>query len=385
MRFIPRRQLENELRNALTVSPITALLGPRQAGKTTLARRVAGRNCAWFDLEDPLDLARLEAPRTVLGRVRGLVVIDEIQLRPDLFPLLRVLADRAPSPARFLILGSASPALVQQASESLAGRVRFVDMGGFHVGEVGADQALDLWIRGGLPPSFLAVNPQESFQWRLDFIRTYLTRDLPQYGISLAVEQMRRFWTMLAHYHGQTWNASEIAGALGVTYKTTRKCLDVLVGSYMAWEIQAWNENVGKRLRKAPRVYLRDSGLLFTLLNLHSIEEVEAHPRLGAFWEGFGVGNVLGLLRVQPGEAYYWSTHGGAEVDLLLHRHGRRVAFEFKYSDAPRTTKSMRIAFQDLRLDELYVVYPGERDYDLDEHIHVLSLSGLVRLAASGI
>jgi predicted AAA+ superfamily ATPase len=367
---------------------VTALLGPRQCGKTTLARELATRPDAYFDLEDPLDLARLEAPRQTLGALAGLVVIDEIQRRPDLFPLLRVLADREGTPARFLILGSASLDLVKGVSESLAGRVGFIDQGGFDATEVGSDRLTTLWLRGGFPESFLRESDEASLHWRQQFIRTFLTRDIPQLGITIPSEQLRRFWLMVAHYHGQLWNASELAGSLGVNYKTAQHYLDILIGSFMIRSLPSWTENLGKRVRKAPKIYLRDSGLFHALQGIRSLPELQSHPKLGASWEGLALEHVLRVLRVEPGEAFHWGTHGGAELDLMLVRGGRRWGFELEYADAPRTTKSMRAALADLKLERLFVIYPGEKDYVLDDRIHVLALQNVedlpARLAVSG-
>ena len=374
MSLVSRGAYRRQIQDSLARFRVTALLGPRQCGKTTLARELAARPDAYFDLEDPLDLARLEAPRQTLGPLTGLVVIDEIQRRPDLFPLLRVLADRPDAPARFLILGSASLDLVKGVSESLAGRVGFVDLSGFDGTEVGFDRLDTLWLRGGFPESFLSDSDEASLHWRQQFIRTFLTRDIPQLGITIPSEQLRRFWLMVAHYHGQTWNASEIAGSLGVNYKTAQHYLDILTGSFMIRSLPSWTENLGKRVRKAPKIYLRDSGLFHALQGIRSQPELQSHPKLGASWEGLALEHVLRVLRFEPGEAFHWGTHGGAELDLMLTRGGRRWGFELKYADAPRTTKSMRVALDDLKLERLFVVYPGEKDYTLDDRIRVVAL-----------
>jgi uncharacterized protein len=383
MRLIDRKSYRQQIQESLAQFRVTALLGPRQCGKTTLARAFAAAPEACFDLEDPLDLARLEAPRQTLSKLTGLVVIDEIQRRPDLFQLLRVLADRPGVPARFLILGSASPDLVKGVSESLAGRVGFVDLSGFDGAEVGFQHLDKLWVRGGFPESYLSGSDAASFHWRQQFVRTFLSRDIPQLGITIPSEQLRRFWLMLAHYHGQTWNASEIAGSLGINYKTAQHYLDILTGAFMIRPLAPWTENLGKRLRKAPKIYLRDSGLFHALQNIRSLRELQAHPKLGASWEGLALEHVLRVLRVQPGEAFYWSTHGGAELDLLLVRGGQRLGFEFKYADGPRPTKSMRGALEDLKLERLFVLYPGEIDYRLDDRIEVLGLQNIEALADS--
>jgi predicted AAA+ superfamily ATPase len=379
--MIARPEYRKEIEESLSQFRVTALLGPRQCGKTTLARSFLSDSTSYFDLEDPLDLARLEAPRLALERLRGLVVIDEIQLRPDLFPLLRVLADRPECPAKFLILGSAAPELVKGVSESLAGRIGFVDLGGFDLSEVGNGEAEKLWLRGGFPESFLSGSDAASWRWREQFIRTFLTRDIPQLGISIPSEQLRRFWMMIAHYHGQIWNSSEIAGSLGVSHKTAQRYLDILSGAFMLRVLPAWSENVGKRIRKAPKIHFRDSGLFHSLQGIRSMAELRAHPKLGASWEGFAIEHVLRMARAAPGEAFQWGTHGGAELDLLLIRGGHRWGFEVKYADAPRTTKSMRMAIADLHLDRLFVIYPGERDYELDDRISVRSAAGVGKIA----
>ncbi|MFO1458315.1 MAG: ATP-binding protein [Verrucomicrobiota bacterium] len=377
--LIERHRYRQQIETLLKQFRVTAILGPRQCGKTTLARQFVTNPDQYFDLEDPLDLARLEAPRQTLGRLTGLVVIDEIQRRPDLFPLLRVLADRPDLPARFLILGSASPDLVRGVSESLAGRIGFVDMGGFDLEESGG--ALDaLWLRGGFPESFLSASDEASFHWRQQFIRTFLTRDIPQLGITIPSEQLRRFWLMLAHYHGQTWNASEIARSLGVNYKTTQGYLDILTGAFMVRQLQPWVENLGKRVRKAPKIYLRDSGLFHALMNLRTVPELQAHPKLGASWEGMALEQVLRVLPVAGDEAFSWSTHAGAELDLLVLLGGKRFGFEFKFGDAPRTTRSMRAALEDLKLERLYVVYPGDKSFHLDDTIEAIPLAHIGQL-----
>lgn len=377
---VERPSYGQQIQGALAQFRVTALLGPRQCGKTTLARAMAPRPEAYFDLEDPLDLARLEAPRHALGALTGLVVIDEIQRRPDLFPLLRVLADRPDTPARFLILGSASLDLVKGVSESLAGRVGFVDLAGFDGTEVGFERLDTLWLRGGFPDSFLSDSDEASLGWRQQFIRTFLTRDIPQMGITIPSEQLRRFWLMVAHYHGQSWNASEIAGSLGINYKTAQRYLDILVGAFMIRSLPSWTENLGKRVRKAPKIYLRDSGMFHALQRIGSMLELQSHPKLGASWEGLALEHVLRILRVEPGEAFHWATHGGAELDIMVVRGGRRWGFEIKYADAPRATKSMRAALADLKLERLFVIHPGDTDYALDDRIQVVGLPNIAGL-----
>jgi hypothetical protein len=353
-----------------------ALLGPRQCGKSTLARQIVGDERARiFDLEDAVDLARLESPQRTLAAARGLVVIDEIQRQPGLFEVLRVLADRRPVRARFLLLGSAAPHLVRGVSESLAGRVRFIEMGGFDVTETGLDRWRRLWCRGGFPRSFLARSERESVAWRHAFIATYLERDVPQLGITIPAATLRRFWTMVAHYHGQTWNAAEFARALGTSEPAARRYLDILTGSFVVRQLVPWFENIGKRQVKSPKIYVRDTGLLHALLGVETSTALWSHPKHGASFEGFAIDQITRLLG--PSETYFWATHAGAELDLFAIRGGRRLGFEVKSSDAPKGTPSMRSAMETLRLDLLYVVYPGDRSYDIDDRIRVVSLRKL--------
>lgn len=362
-----------EIRTALKRSRVAALVGPRQAGKTTLARQIVPPDSpAYFDLEDPRSLARLAEPMTALAPLRGVVVIDEIQRRPDLFPVLRVLADRRPLPARFLILGSASPDLLRQASETLAGRIETMILTGFALDELGAGALRRLWRRGGFPPSYLARSEQASYVWRQQLIQTFLERDLPQLGITIPAATLRRFWTMIAHYHGGIWNAAEAARSLGVSEPTARRYLDLLTGLFMVRQLQPWYENLNKRQVKAPKVYLRDSGLLHALLGLGGERELLSHPKVGASWEGYAIEETLALTR--PDGAYFWATHTGAELDLLLVKRGRRYGVEVKFQDAPRVTPSMRIALADLRLQGLTVLYPGDLPYALDRRVNVVPL-----------
>jgi len=380
MRWKPRKALEERLAQALRRSPITLLAGPRQCGKTTLARRIAARSKAvFFDLEDPEISLQKETLGLTLRGLRGLVVIDECQREPALFPLLRVLADRKPLTARFLLLGSASPELVRHASESLAGRVRHVDMGGFSIDEVAGSDAARLWRRGGLPVSFLEPSEQESFRWRMDFIRTHLERDLPSLGIRVPAPALRRFWTMLAHLQAQTWNSADLARSMGTQEDTARHYLDILTGSYMIRQLQPWFENIGKRIVKAPKVYFRDTGLLHALLGLRTERQIQGYPRMGFSWEGFAIEQIIRRFDAER-ESYFYKTHGGAELDLLILRGGRRYGFEIKYADAPSTTRSMHVAIDDLKLDRLYVVHPGSRSYRLAEKIQSLPLAEVVSL-----
>jgi hypothetical protein len=366
------------LRRALGRSRVTALLGPRQCGKTTLAREAARSfRSEFFDLEDPTDLAALENPRSALEPLRGLVVIDEIQRRPDLFPVLRVLADRPKAAVRFLLLGSASPELVRGASETLAGRVAFVDLAGFAMDEVGRDRLDLLWLRGGFPRSFLARSERESLEWRKDFIRTLLERDFPQIGITIPAATLRRFWSMVAHFHGQIWNGAEFARSLGTSEPAARRYLDLLAGAFLVRVLPPWQENLSKRQVKSPKVYVRDSGLLHSLLGVPARRDLLGHPKLGASWEGFALEQVLSACA--PREAYFWSTHSGAELDLLAFRDSRRIGFEFKASERPALSKSMHVALSDLRLDRLFVVYPGAKSFPLAARVEALALRDLDR------
>lgn len=362
---------------ALKRSRVVALLGPRQCGKTTLARQlVPADSLNYFDLEDPPSLARLTEPDLALRPLKGLVVIDEIQRRPDLFPLLRVLADRKPLPARFLILGSASPDLLRQSSETLAGRLETIPLEGFRLADLGAVVQARHWLRGGFPLSFTARTETDSLAWRQQFLQTFLERDLPQLGVTIPAVALRRFWNMVAHYHGQIWNAAELARALAVNESTVRRYLDLMTGVFMVRQLPPWFENLGKRQVKAPKVYVRDSGMVHALLGIANRRDLDYHPKVGASWEGYAVEEVLKALR--PDAAYYWATHNGAELDLLLFKRGRRIGVECKRADAPTLTPSMRIALADLKLDELYVVYPGEKCYALSKKVEVVPLAELV-------
>ena len=375
--MIDRQSDLRMMRTALRRSRVVALLGPRQCGKTTLARQfVPADSVNYFDLEDPQSLARLSEPETALRPLRGLVVIDEVQRRPELFPLLRVLADRKPLPARFLILGSASPDLLSQSAETLAGRLETVLLEGFRLGDLGPRAQGRHWLRGGFPLAYTARNEADSVAWRRQFIQTFLERDIPQLGIQVPAIALRRFWNMLAHYHAQTWNGAELARALAVGESTVRRYLDLLTGVFMLRQLPPWFENLGKRQVKAPKVFVRDSGLLHTLLGIANRRDLELHPKVGASWEGYAVEEVLKAVR--PDEAYYWATHQGSELDLLLFKNGRRIGVECKRSDAPTMTPSMHIAQADLKLDCLVVVYPGERRYTLGDRVEVVPLIELI-------
>ena len=374
--MIHRGGVKTQLETALRRSRVTALLGPRQCGKTTLAREFLQPDSHnYFDLEDPESLVRLEQPKLALENLSGLVVIDEIQRKPELFPLLRVLADRQPNPAKFLVLGSAAPELLRQSSESLAGRIETLELSGFNLSEVGAAAMPRHWLRGGFPLSFLADRDEDSAVWRSRFISTFLERDLPASGMGISPVAMLRFWSMLAHYHGQTWNASEVAGAMGVSATTTRRYLDLLTHTFMIRQLQPWHENLGKRQVKAPKIYFRDSGLFHTLAHIKSEGDLLTHPKIGASWEGYAIEEVL--RHYQPDQEYFWATHNGAELDLMIFKDGKRIGIECKRRDAPKLTASMKIAMDDLKLDQLLVIYPGRKAYPLGDSIQVLPLESL--------
>ena len=379
--MIDRALLQERVRQALGRSRAAVLVGPRQVGKTTLARAfLPPTHSNYFDLEDPLARSRLAEPMTALEPLKGLIVIDEIQHAPDLFGVLRVLIDRHPRPGQFLLLGSASPRLLHQSGESLLGRIEVIEIAGFSLAEAGADKASALWRRGGYPLSFTAATEADSVAWRKQAVARFIDVDLPQFGGNVPAPAMLRFWSMLAHYHGQIWNAAEPARSLGVSEPTVRRYLDWLTQTYMVRQLQPWHENLGKRQVKAPKVYFRDSGLLHTLLGIADQAGLLTHPKLGASWEGFALEQTLRIT--QPDEAYFWATHAGAELDLLMFKYGKRVGVEFKHADAPRITPSMKIALADLKLDALYVAYPGKRRYALGERVEAIPLSELAFASA---
>jgi len=374
--LVERSALLERIRKAIRANPVTALFGPRQCGKTAAAREIAAAGKSeYFDLEDPISQRRLAEPMTALSRLRGLVVIDEVQRQPDLFPVLRVLADRQPLRARFLVLGSASPELLRQGSESLAGRIAFVEMNGFDLAEAGQAAMRKLWWRGGFPRAFLARSDAGSRAWMENFIGTFLERDIREYGVRIPAATLRRLWSMLAHYHAQIWNGSEISRSLGEAHTTVKRHLDLLTGALMVRQLPPWHENLGKRQVKSPKIYLRDTGLLHALLGIPQFRALEGHPKIGASWEGF----VVEEAARGAGErnCYFWSTQSGAEVDLLVMAGAKRYGVEIKYGDAPGMTKSMHIALSDLKLDRLLVVYPGSESYPLNEKTLVVPLARL--------
>ncbi len=374
--IIERKKKYNAIKTALKRSPVVVLSGPRQSGKTTLARQFLDvESVNYFDLEDPVSLLRLEEPMTALQSLEGLIVIDEIQRRPDLFPILRVLCDRDTRPAHFLILGSAGGDLLRQSSESLAGRMEAVSISGFSLEELEPGNMQTLWRRGGFPPSFLSVNETDSVAWRKNFIQTLLERDFPLWGVRIPAITLFRFWSMLAHYHGQTWNAAEPARALGVSESTCRRYLDFLTDAMMVRQLQPLHSNIAKRQVKSPKIYIRDSGLLHQLLGIASDKDLFTHPKIGASWEGFVLEQVL--LTESFDEAFFWATHQGAEIDLILKRGDQRIGIECKHADAPRLTKSIRIAMNDLHLNKVVIIYPGNKPYLLSEKVSVLPVSAL--------
>ncbi|MEI6610333.1 MAG: ATP-binding protein [Deltaproteobacteria bacterium] len=374
--MIKRPSYIEQLSNALRRSPVTALLGPRQCGKTTLARLLGqNRVATYFDLESRPDQTRLQNPELALSGLKGTVILDEIQSMPELFNVLRVLVDRPKNQTRFLILGSASPELMKKASETLAGRVEFVELTGFTLAEIKPKDERQLWLRGGFPRSFLASSDTDSTFWREGFIRTFLERDIPQLGISIPATAMRRFWTMLAHYHGQIWNASELGRAMGFSDKTMRGYLDILSGTFMIRQLMPWHENLSKRQVKAPKIYFRDSGILHQLLSLKDFQALNGHPRVGASWEGFALEQTLNIIETR--QIYFWATYSGAELDLFFLHNGRRYGVEFKYSEAPVATKSIHSALETLKLEHVWIVYPGNTQYPVHEKITVIPLKDI--------
>lgn len=360
---------------------MVAILGARQVGKTTLARSISesyGKPSHWFDLESPPDLARLSDPYLALESLRGLVVLDEVQRLPDVFTILRVLADRKPRRSRFLVLGSAGPELLRQSAESLAGRISYITLPGLGLGEVGPQHFAKLWLRGGFPLSYLARSHRESQRWRDSFIDTFLSRDLPQLGINVPSTTMRRFWTMLAHWHAQVWNASEFSRSFGVSDVTVRRYLDLLTSALVVRQLQPWFVNTAKRQVKSPKVYLRDSGLFHALLQLEHMVDVESHPKLGASWEGFLIEQIATLYGLADHQLYFWATHTGAELDLFFEAGRRRIGFEFKRTSSPSLTPSMRSSIEALDLDELNVIHAGKQTFPLSKKVRAVAAERLV-------
>ena len=373
------RQLNQRFRN----NPVVAILGARQCGKTTLARQFSDqwrKDVTFFDLENPLDIQRLEEPLLALENLDGLIVLDEIQRAPALFPVLRVLADRPNKNAKFLILGSASRDLIRQSSESLAGRISYLEMGGFPLDLVEAGKEERLWIRGAFPRSFLASSEAASYQWRQDFIATFLERDIPQLGFNIPARSLGRFWQMLAHYHGQIFNASEIGKSLGVSDHTAQRYLDLLSGTFMVRQLRPWHYNTKKRIIKRPKIYFRDTGILHALFALTNKKDVFLHPKLGASWEGFALEETIKAIQLKEDETFFWGVHASAEIDLVFQKNGRLYGVEVKYAQAPGITPSMRMAGSELDLKHLWVIYPGKKVYALDKNVTVIPLPELGRL-----
>lgn len=374
--MIKRSIDENKIRALMDQFPVTAIIGARQTGKTTLARQFNADY--YFDLENPRDLAQLENPLLTLEDLSGLIVIDEIQRKADIFPLLRYLTDNNPK-QKYLILGSASRDLIQQSSESLAGRIAYYKLEGFRPNDIGLENWKKLWLRGGLPPSYLAEDDGKSFLWRQQYVTTFLERDIPQLGIHIPSRTLRRFWIMLSHYHGQMLNYSEIGRAFGISDMTVRKYVEILEGTFMVKTLWPWYTNVKKRLVKRPKLYLNDSGLLHALLSLETMDQLLTHPKLGASWEGFALNHLCRVLDKDENEYFFWATHSGAEVDLFWQGGGKSYGAEFKYADAPVLTKSMKIAVNDLGLTRLFVIYPGKSDYKISDKVSVISFRSMIK------
>ncbi len=378
---IRRPLLIRALKNLFEVHPVAGVLGPRQVGKTTLARFFAEQQFSsdafFFDLENPSDLIRLQNPELAFSQIsQRLIVIDEIQRRPELFPILRVWVDRVGNKHKFLILGTASRELLQQSSETLAGRIGYLEVTPFTIGEV--VESKRLWLRGGFPRSYLAPDDSLSMLWRQNYIKTFLEQDIPNLGFQVPPQQLQRFWMMLAHYHGQILNASDLGRSLDVSYHTVKRYIDILAGTFMIRVLQPWFENISKRQVKSPKIYFRDSGIALALLNITREEELYRYPRVGALWEGFALEEIIRTTNAP--DAFFWSTQAEAELDLFMVRHGKRIGFEFKYTDTPKITKSMRIALQDLKLDHLYFIMPGNQRFLLEERITVCGLDAVREL-----
>ena len=377
------RQKELDTLNRLLKSySAVGIIGARQVGKTTLAQmltKVAKNPVTHFDLENSEDLARLSDPMLALKDLRGLVIIDEIQRFQDLFQVLRVLIDRPNIKTRFLILGSASPGLLRQSSESLAGRIVFHELKGFSLQEVGINNHKQLWLRGGFPRSYLARSNDESAEWRRAFVRTFLERDIPQLGINIRSTTLRRFWTMIAHYHGQTWNASEFGRSFGVADTTVRSYLDILTSALVIRQLSPWYANISKRQVKAPKIFITDSGLVHTLLNISNMDDLEGHPKLGATWEGFVIDQVIRTIDARSEECFFWATHAGAELDLLVVRGKDRIGFEIKRTTTPAMTPSMRIALSDLKLNRLELIHAGEHTFQLSDNVRAVALTKMIK------
>lgn len=382
--YVQRNSFLDELIKGFRIHSVVALLGPRQCGKTTMANlysdKIKKQNMPVkiFDLEDPNHLRQLENPKLALESLQGLIVIDEIQNKPELFPVLRVLVDKNKGNQQYLILGSASKELIKQSSETLAGRVAFIELTPFNSMEI--DNSNDLWLKGGYPIAYLANSTEDSFNWRKNYITTFLEQDIPNLGIQIPANRLRKFWSLLAHYHGNILNSSELGRALGLSHTTVKKYLEILVGTFMIRELKPWHENITKRQVKQSKIYFRDSGIYHYFLGIINHEYLQDTPKIGASWEGFALEETIRLLNVDAEDCYFWATHQGAELDLLIMKYGKKIGFEYKYQDAPRTTKSMQIAIDSLNLDKLYVIYPGKDNYKLDNIIEVINIDTVRKL-----
>lgn len=365
----------HEIDKLFITHKIVALLGPRQVGKTTLAKLYAKnkKEVHFFDLEDYIDLARLDNPKIALESLQGLIVIDEVQFKPDLFPVLRVIVDSS-TDKKFLILGSASKDLINKSAETLAGRIAYIEVTPFGVTEAANIRIEDLWQKGGFPLSVFAETDEASFLWRKNYISTFLERDIPSLGIKIPALNLRRFWMMVSHYHANIFNASELARSLSINEKTSKNYLDILYSTFMIRQLQPWYENISKRQVKSPKVYFKDSGILHNLLNINNYNELLAHPKLGASWEGFALEEIIRFHKLPAEEVFFWSSHGEAEVDLLTFQKGQRIAYEFKYCDVPKMTKSISIALEDLKLDKVFLIYPGKKSFNINPKVTVFSL-----------
>ena len=378
--FVSRPQQLSEIIHNFNVAPVCALIGPRQCGKTTIAQKFSEQYQGavhHFDLEDDRDLAKLQDPMLTLGALEGLIIIDEVHHIPDLFRSLRVLVDEK-KPRQFLILGSASQKLLQQTSETLAGRISYIEMTPFSLSEV-ADQQ-KLWIRGGFPLAYLAKTDAISEGWRRSYIKTFLEKDIPSFGFSMSPQKIRRFWTMIAHYHGQIFNASEIGLSLGINYKTAQHYLDILESTFMIRRLNPWFSNIKKRQIKSPKIYFRDSGIFHTLMGIHDNQALQDHPKIGASWEGFAMEQIIRHHQAESEDCYFWAVQSGAELDLLIEKNGEKIGFEFKYTSRPALTKSTQTALEDLSLDKITIITPESDFFPLSPKVNACNLQKYIKL-----
>lgn len=377
--IIKRDWFENTISEYFNTYSVVAILGPRQCGKTTLAKQYAKTQpmVAWFDCESANDLAKLSDPILALSEKSGLIVVDEVQLLPDLFKTIRVLVDHPKVTQRFLILGSASRDLIQQSSETLAGRIAYLELTPFSFDEV--DSIQKLWLRGGFPKSFLAENDKNSFTWREFYVSTFLERDIPQLGIQIPAHALRRFWMMLTHNHANIFNASELSRSLGISHVTARHYLDILAGTFMIRQMQPWYENTKKRQIKSPKIYFRDSGIFHALMNIETMPQLENHLKLGASWEGFALETIIRHLHLDNHHCFFWGVYEQGELDLLVLYRGKKWGFEFKYHSSPGMTSSLSMVMEQLKLEKLFVITPTDNDYALSDHIVVLGLKNFLQ------